>query len=446
MTRGPTHWCTAVDGVILSLLGISAFHILSPVADMVLSASRYFYAAVLALNAVLILLRSSPQSPVSVAAGKDSILVSTTVCMAVLALFVAVHAVVRPDSASSDFRYLLLVALAGIVLWRLDLRALDRLIGAMAFFFCGYFVYVAMVYGFMELGWVDREEWAVTKLKFLPDENPIAVLERTGTQSYLIYYSVAMTRADDIASIGSIEFTRLTAFFVEPSDAALVLGPLLLFCLHQVLEHKRRWLVPAAALTAMFLWAYSVAGFVSMLLALLVAGLARPVTSTFPRVVRLASAGALFAVFGLMLFDPQFLLQLVGGNKLAQFSYFFEQISSAAELYLGSSAFGQGIGADFGHRTYGILAVGVQQGVLGALALMLLLAPFVICAWRLLRTGKVFVGVLGFYSLFMFLKTSEIVNLFFLLLYVFVIRHSAEERRTVKCALRNRLAPAMKCT
>jgi hypothetical protein len=418
-------WRALVDTVILVLLGTSSFHILSPVADLVLSASRPLYAAMLGVPVVLLLVRSSSESPVSLAT-RHPILIGASASMAVLAMFLALHAIARPDSAIADMRYLMLVAIGAALLWRLESSMLERLFKGMAAFFSGYFIYVVVIYALMVLGFVDREAWAVGKLNFVPDENPLSVLERSGTQSYLVYYTVGMTRADDVAYLGSFEFTRLTAFFVEPSDAALVIGPMLLYCLHQMHQGLRSWAVPAAIFAAMLAWAYSVAGFLSMFLAMLLAGLARPAEHRFLRLLQGWSGVTLAAVVGLVVFDPEMFLQVVGGNKLLQFQYFLEQVSGAAELYIGSPAFGQGIGADYGHRTYGILAVTVQQGTVGTLALIVLLVPFVMSAWALLTGPKPLVGVLGFYSLFMFLKTSEIINLFFLVQYVYVVRHAVQ--------------------
>ncbi|HVK55276.1 MAG TPA: hypothetical protein VM532_09640 [Burkholderiales bacterium] len=403
---------------VLTLIAFAAFHILSPVADLVLSAGKVLYAALLMGLATLLFAWSGdefgPRLRLTYARAVRWVLVA-------LAVTLLMHSVVHPASLAPNARYLLLIGIGLGLFYRVHPRHLAKLFERMTCFFALYGVYVLVVYGLVWAGHVDPEYWAARKLEWLPVGNPMAILSDTGTQSYLLFYSVGITRADDVLDFGFFSLTRLTGFFVEPTDVAYVLGFLLLLGIGRIQRDRRIGILMLTPLALMFVCAFAASGFaaLAMSLCLRLAFMQWPQRYRFLRGAMIVSIGIL--VVGIVL-APETIVGLFGAQKLIQFQYFKSEMAGALDMYLGGAPFGSGINADFGHRTYGIFAVLAQHGWLPFLVFACYLGLLVVASIKLLRTDQWPVGAAGVFLAIVSLKYSEIVNLFLLICSMYVMK------------------------
>jgi len=269
------------------------------------------------------------------------------------------------------------------------------------------------------------ENWAVEKLDWLPEGNPLSVLASQGTESYLIFYTVTISRADDIFDLGLFEFTRFTGFFVEPTDVAFVLGSLLLLSIARTQDGQRAGIISLPLLSFMFVWAFAASGFIALAVALCLRLMLMQVRPVYV-IVRIVGAGLFAGAIATLIVEPQLVIALFGQHKVGQFYFFSAEIFNALDVYIDSSPFGKGINAELGHRTYGILAALAQLGWLPFAVLTCYMGLLLMASVRLLRTRQWAVGAAGVFLLIMSLKYPDIVTLYFLIVSIYVMKLSMQ--------------------
>jgi len=408
-------------GLNLLLLGIllGAFHIISPVADMVLGISYALHGAMLV--AILIYLLVGPGLEKQQYASSYGRMFQFA--MQALALAVLGHMLAHPSSVAPDLRYLLTLGIGLGIYYRVPLKSFESALSALIWFFFSYFLYSIFVHFLLLTGFVELEEWAVAKLKWLTPNNPMTTMAEDGTQSYLVFYSMGIARLDDLASIGPFSFVRWTGFFVEPSDGAFILGPLFLLTLHRLRSQVAIWLLPLLAISAMLLWGFATSGFMAIALVLVLRCILAPTGNrTFFIFVKLAAVIVFGALVAALSISPEALLDLLGGNKLAQFEYFKEEFLLGLDTYFSPSIFGFGVGADLGHRPYGILSVLAQHGWFPFVGIVLVVGMLLAPAVILLGTDSWLIGGAGVVTLTLFLKYPDVVNLYSLFVGIYVLK------------------------
>lgn len=414
------HSLSPHPGVHLALLAIAfaSFHIISPVSDMVLAASNVLYGLFLAgILGYLALGRNLPRQP---AARWDYVVLGT---IAALALTIVLHIFANPDSAIPDLRYLLILGIGVGIYHRANVESLEKALSVLIWFFLAYGIFSLFVHGLLATGVVDPEIWAAAKLRWLPEKNPIAALASEGGQSYLIFYSMAITRADDVVNFGLFRFVRWTGFFVEPTDVAFVLAPLLLFSIHRAVSSSLIWLAPLAVLGVMFVWAFATSGFVALAMVLILRVLLIPIHHASVTFLRLGiGASFLVALIGLAVSPEAFLSALLGDQNLIQFEYFKNEFLKGIGLYTSPTPFGLGVGANFDHRAYGILSVIVQHGWLPFAVMLFLLSILTIASIWLIRSRHWLIGGAGVTLLTILLKYPDVINLYFILVGMYVLK------------------------
>jgi hypothetical protein len=395
------------------LLLIPAMHTVSPVADLL--ATSKIVNLMLLLSVVLILLfrtNSSPLDPV--------LLRRVGFCTGVLLTYLFVHALLVHQAWSPDVRYLLIIVIGYLLFVKLSLPEKYQILNALTWFFTIYFFYICLVYLLIGAGVLDLASWGVKSLGFLHPESPILVRDRNDFSYFLPFYSVVIARGGGtLVDLGWFSFARLTGPFMEPSDVAYVIVPLLFYALHAA-RKNRLFFIAAACFSILVFWAFAASGFVAIGFSVLVylIALAQTGSKTVARLINLLSAA--FVVFlGFMFFqDADALMGVFGQHRANQFLYFKDQFSVAKDLYLSPSAFGVGFDVPLAERTYGIFAVVIRHGWVGSLILASSLLAFLYACWRLLKTDYALLGMAGIATTLLFVKYSEIVNLYYLIIGV----------------------------
>jgi hypothetical protein len=340
-----------------------------------------------------------------------------------LGVVIVLHMFVHPDSFKPNLRYLMILGIGFGLYRKVSLAYFDKAFSAMILFFVIYGVYSLIVIGLIEFEVVDLKNWSAIKLHWIPKGNPISLLAEWGTDSYLVFYSYAITRADDIAELGSLRFLRWTGFFVEPSDVAFVIGPLLLICADRIATRSFIWLLPLIILVFMFLAAFSTSGLLAIIFILTWRALVAPLLNTLSMELRLIVGMALFVIVLVpVIFIPEVLLGVVGGNKLAQFEYFKNEVLNSLDAYTSPAYFGIGVGVDYGHRTYGVLSSLNSHGGVVFVAMLSVIGIVAVASVGLIRTKRWFIGAAGAMIVIMFFKNPEVVNLYFFLIGIYVLK------------------------
>jgi hypothetical protein len=406
----------ARPGLYLALLATAAgsFHIISPVADMVFAANIWLYGLMLAGVLVYFLVAPSVSQESSMPGGR-----LFTWAILMLGLMVALHTIAHPASAAPNLRYLMILGIGLGLFHRVSLRYFDKTLSALIWFFAIYGIYSMIVHGLIDVGSIDSNDWYAARLQWLPEDNPLTKLAESGVQSYLVFYSMAITRADDMSDIGLFQFVRWTGFFVEPTDAAYVLGPLVLLCVHRAINISRIWVVPLISLMIIFLWAFASSGFVALFLILILRGLLIPSRNSFFIILKLSSAIVLLASLAAIVIIPEVVL---GSKNMAQFEFFERFFLEGQEFYLSPELFGVGVGTDSGYHTYGVTSVIFHHGWLPFLAMLMLLAIVTAASVGLIRTKLWLIGGMGMFVLTILSKYPEITNLYFLFIGVYVLK------------------------
>lgn len=409
------------DRLMLFFVAWASLHTISPVADLLMVDSKLIYSLLLVLFAVYLGLRPragidrGPSGPTEqlVAAG-----------FIALAVFCAAHAWLYPAGLASNLKYLLLLLVGWLMFFRMEWPLMDALLRGLAVFFSLYTVYAGVVYTLIYTGFVERADWSLDLLRFLGDSNAMKVVAGPAPdQMYMPFYSVTIPRPLDLAIIGPVRFSRLTGLFMEPTDIAFVVAPLFFYCLDLARSGQRRYFVCAALLLAQIAWAFSVAGFLAVTVAVIVHRIcAADNRNTLPRrALRGAMASCLIGALAAMLLWPDLVIPWFGASKEVQLKTFEGLLSRYSNFYLNPSLFGVGFLVG-GFQGYGLTSVLVRQGVLGAAALFMFLCPFVLLAWRLSRDPRRLLGPMAICSGILFLKIPEITNLYFMIIYIAAIR------------------------
>ena len=413
---------------IFVLLMLLSFHILSPVADFILLGNSYVYAGVVFLLLSLLLLVNVLKNGGGLSWERDSGSVSRCVELSflVMVLFLLLHSLFVPGALVTNVRYLMVVMVSYAVYKSFNYEYYTRFMNLGVLLGMLYVVYMILVYALIKFSVIDLNAWSVDQLNYLYGENPIVVrAEWQDYQYYMPYYSVVIAKGGELVSFSFIDFLRLRAFFVEPTDVALVFLPFLFYTL-QRFRTGVYYRFCALMFMIVIIWAFAISGFLAFLIALAAYFCASNkilgLNGTNSAIVKYMSRIAVFAVCVITIVMPEKMLVLAGGNKLEQYIFFKEKFIDAKSYYLTPKLLGEGYALDPSVRSYGISAVVLRQGFLGVGVLFLILLPLMIASWRLLKTRFYFIGMAGICALVLFLKTSEIVNMFFFFIYFYVVR------------------------
>lgn len=409
----------ARSGLRLILLGtlFSAFHIISPVVDMVLAVDNVVYGAV--LSAIALYLALGPGLSVQTVSRNGRLL---SFFLLVLAGVLVAHGLIHPESVRTNFRYLLVILIGVGMLYRASREDLDSAISAIIWIFFVYCIYSISIHALLNMDSISLEEWAVGNLGWLPQKHPMMTFVLDGTQSYFFYYSMGISRIDDEVVLGPLRFARWNGFFIEPSDVAFVFGPLVLLCLHRIKTGGLIWVAPFVLLSFMLAWAFPASGIIALLLVIVMRFISCPTHSYLIKLFRLCAVFVLFSLILIIIANPTTLFDLLGGNKREQFDFFTNEITEYKGYYLSPSPFGEGMAADPEHRSYGIAHVLLQHGWLVSLVVLAVVGVFIVSAIRLLATDNWFVGGAGFVVLALFFKYPDVINLFFLYVGIYVLK------------------------
>lgn len=408
------------------LLAISAMHTISPIADLLLAHKLMNLAFLLGTIGFLIC-KKKPQLGYH-----PKFLALIKYCFGALLIFCLLHAVVTPGSWAPDLRYFLLLLIGYLILIKLSLEEKEDLFSKLTWLFASYFLYMMLVHGMLHAGWFELEDWAAKSLPFLSDGNPIWIRDGYDFEYYFPFYSVVIAQGAGAAiDVGGYEILRLTGPFMEPTDVAFVTVPLMFYTWGKLHKNAIYW-VPVGVFSMVILWSFAASGLVAIGISILLYFASNHRSrGIFRETLKFISIIFIFGVGILAFINFEYLINLFGAQKLAQFHYFKEQILLSENLYLRPSAFGLGFENETLERTYGILAVLVRHGWAGAVLLLGFLSPLIICSWGLLKTHQPMRGAMGFAALVLFIKYPEIVNLFFLMIYVYVVHTYLASRKPV---------------
>lgn len=402
------------------LLIVTSLHSISPVADLV-AASQIANAGILGgMIAILAFHRNDATT-----SERDALIGSVWPLLAMLVFCVA-HALATGNSWGPDARYCLALAVACLMLVKLDMHDKLRALTWMVVVFTCYFFYMIDVHLAIHAGLIDLKDWAARDLAFIHEQNPIIIRDGYDFDFFFPLYSVVIAQgAGAQVELGPIAFYRLTGPFMEPTDVAFTVIPLMFYSLGS--RNLRPWgfFITGVLGIAVF-WAFATSGFIAIVLAvLLYFSIPKAGKRTNGiRWLRMALSAVLVVFAFLLIRDPEGMIALLGEHKLNQFLYFSDQAAQSSDLYLRPSPFGIGFDKAPAERMYGALAVLLRHGWIGsAVMVMFLLSHFRSC-WRLCRRSRAAIGLMGLSALVLVLKYPEIVNLYFLVIYV-VTRHAA---------------------
>ncbi len=404
----------------LILLTVAAYRAPSPLADMLLGSTPYGFLAVV----VALLGYTWRYGRISAGAHGIAMPATLTLTFAILGAALIVHALVHPSSALPDAKYLALLTLVWAMIAYMPTDWYRAWLQGQTMFFIGYLAVILLIVAGLYLGWLDLEDWRANTAVLLPSDNILRQMADAGNETYLVLYSLTVPKLDSRYALLGVEFTRFTGIFLEPTDAAMVILPLFFYSMDRARNADRRMLVAALCTGIAILAAFAYSGFVALLVGLGLIVLTRNTART--RVMAAVRVGAIavgVALVVALIVAPEDVIGAISEAKRTEFISRKALFMESIDTYANPGLLGQGVYPTEEQYvpSYGLLAVWLQYGPVGSIALACFLIPFVRAAWGLLSSSRFWIGGLAFSSLVMFLKTSEIVNLFFLAIYAYVL-------------------------
>lgn len=283
-------------------------------------------------------------------------------------------------------------------------------------------------------GALDLQDWHISQLAWVSEDNPAFTRYNYGYGDfeyymplYLASWQVPGHWGELGTEIGPIVFHRFPFIFVEPTQVAFFVAPLLYAQKYLFSDKTGPRIFFQTILICMLLWSFSYAGLIAVFFAL-------PLILFAQRLVKVASGKRILSRLNVQILNflmlvlciaafsyADSLLTVIGGNKMAQLEYFRQRLIWENFTQL----LGQDIELTAG-STYGILTVFVRYGVLGVLAMIL---PIVVVYIRCLRTTQDFRSLAPLLTMiFIHLKHPDImtVYLFLMLMFCSVVSSRAE--------------------